>query len=173
MSKQVVIAAALLLAILGSAAFIVAYATGGDHLYEGVGIAVAAAGLCAAALGWAFWIVPGEIVVDEIETYPSSPAERAVENASRRARRARHHAPAAADRAARCVGRLVRCRTGGAVSFARPATRLDALSHALAARRARSRAKTGAFSTSTISTSTRRSPSFRRARSATRNRRQR
>ena len=80
MSKQAVIAAALLLAILGSAGFIVAYATGGDHLYEGVGITVGAAGLCAAALGWAFWIVPGEIVVDEIETYPSSPAERAVEN---------------------------------------------------------------------------------------------
>jgi len=79
MSKHLVIAAALLLAILGSAGFIVAYAIGIDHLYEGVGIAVAAAGLCAAALGWAFWIVPGEIV-DEIETYPSSAVERAVEN---------------------------------------------------------------------------------------------
>jgi quinol---cytochrome c reductase iron-sulfur subunit len=80
MSKQTVIAGALFLAILGSAGFIAAYATGGDRLYEGLGIALAAAGLCAAALGWAFWIVPPEIVTDEIETYPSSPPERAVEN---------------------------------------------------------------------------------------------
>ncbi|HEX3457030.1 MAG TPA: Rieske 2Fe-2S domain-containing protein [Candidatus Baltobacteraceae bacterium] len=81
MSKQTAIAAALLLAILGSAGFIAAYATGGNRLYEGIGIAVAASGLAAAALGWAFWIIPGEIVVDEIETYPSPAEERAVENA--------------------------------------------------------------------------------------------
>src|SRR5581483_1244474 len=74
-------AAALLASIAGSAGFIAAYATGGDRLYEGLAGAVAAAGLCAAALGWAFWIVPDEIVVDEIESYPSPPGERAAESA--------------------------------------------------------------------------------------------
>ncbi len=66
--------------MLGSAGFIAAYATGGSRLGEGLGIALAAAGLSAAALGWAFWIVPDEQVVDEIETYPSSSQERAAES---------------------------------------------------------------------------------------------
>lgn len=79
MNKTAAIAGALLASVLGSAAFIAAYATGGNRLYEGLAGAVAAAGLCAAALGWAFWVVPDEIVVDEIESYPSPPSERAAE----------------------------------------------------------------------------------------------
>lgn len=80
MKRQLVIALGLCASILGSAGFIAAYATGGSRVWEGLGIALAAAGLSAAALGWAFWIVPNEIVVDEIETYPSPPQERAAES---------------------------------------------------------------------------------------------
>jgi ubiquinol-cytochrome c reductase iron-sulfur subunit len=80
MKRQLVIALGLLMSVLGSAGFIAAYASGGSRLGEGCAIALAAAGLSAAALGWAFWIVPDEVVVDEIETYPSSPEERAAES---------------------------------------------------------------------------------------------
>ena len=79
-AKQFGIASALGLAIAGSAAFIAAYVTGGDRLYEGIAITFAAAGLCAAALGWAFWVIPNESVVDEIETYPSPPSQRAAQS---------------------------------------------------------------------------------------------
>jgi ubiquinol-cytochrome c reductase iron-sulfur subunit len=78
--KQIGIASALVTAVLGSGCFIAAYFSGGDRLYEGLAIAVAAAGLSAAALGWAFWIVPQERVADEIETYPSAKSERAAES---------------------------------------------------------------------------------------------
>lgn len=81
MRRETAIAAALGAATLGSAAFIAGYVTTAGRLYEGLSLAVAAAGLSAAALGWAFWIVPPEQVVDEIETYPSSPAERAAQTA--------------------------------------------------------------------------------------------
>ncbi len=80
MKRDGIIASALLLAILGSAAFIAAYFTGGDRLYEGLGIAAAAVGLCIAAAGWAFWIVPEEKVVDEVDTYPSSLDDRATQS---------------------------------------------------------------------------------------------
>lgn len=65
MIKDRVIFAALAVAMLGAVLFIVAYATGGDRLFEGLALALAAAGLSAAALGWAFWIFPDEQVVDE------------------------------------------------------------------------------------------------------------
>ncbi len=81
MRREAAIAAALVAAILGSAIFVVAYFVAADRLYEGLGLALAAAGLCAAAIGWAFWIVPNEQVTDDIETYPSSPSERAAQNA--------------------------------------------------------------------------------------------
>lgn len=81
MRREAAIAAALFAAILGSGVFIAAYVTGGDRLFTGLGAAIAAAGLAAAGLGWAFWIVPHELVVDEIETYPSPPGERAAQNA--------------------------------------------------------------------------------------------
>jgi ubiquinol-cytochrome c reductase iron-sulfur subunit len=80
MKKQATVAFALLVSTLGSVGFVVAYATGGDRLYEGLCLAIAAAGLSAAALGWAFFFVADEIVVDEIETYPSSPGERAAQS---------------------------------------------------------------------------------------------
>ena len=80
MKKDAAIASALFVAILGSAIFIAAYFTTADRLFEGLGLAIAAAGLCAAAVGWAFWIIPDEQVVDEIETYPSPPGERAAQS---------------------------------------------------------------------------------------------
>lgn len=79
--KHGAIGAALIVAILGSAIFIAAYFLGGDRLYEGLGIAIAAAGLAAAGVGWAFWIVPDERVVDELDTYPSPPSDRAAQSA--------------------------------------------------------------------------------------------
>jgi ubiquinol-cytochrome c reductase iron-sulfur subunit len=59
------IAVALILSIVGAVLFVVAYASGGDRLYEGVSIALSAAGLCGAAVGWAFWILPDEQVEEE------------------------------------------------------------------------------------------------------------
>ncbi len=78
--KDRVIAAALLLAMLGAALFIAAYATGGDRVYEGLSFALCAAGLCAAGVGWAFWILPDEHVEDERDDYPSSARDRAAED---------------------------------------------------------------------------------------------
>ena len=77
--RERIIAAALSLTVIGSGGFIAAYATGGSRLYEGGALALAFAGLCAAALGWAFWVVGHEQVVDELEDYPSPAAERAGE----------------------------------------------------------------------------------------------
>jgi ubiquinol-cytochrome c reductase iron-sulfur subunit len=82
--EQIGIASALVIAIIGSGCFIAAYFAGGDRLYEGLAMAVAAAGLSAAALGWAFWIVPPERVADEIETYPSPAGERSAESGEMR-----------------------------------------------------------------------------------------
>ncbi|HEY2555064.1 MAG TPA: Rieske (2Fe-2S) protein [Candidatus Cybelea sp.] len=82
MKRELGIAAALLAAIAGSGGFIAAYATGGDRLAEGISLAVAAAGLCAAGVGWAFWILPAQQVIDEIETYPSDAADRRAEGSA-------------------------------------------------------------------------------------------
>lgn len=81
MRKETTIAAALVVAILGSAIFIAVYFTGGDRLFEGLGLTMAAAAFCASGLGWAFWIVPDEQVVDEIDTYPSPAVQRAAQSA--------------------------------------------------------------------------------------------
>lgn len=72
---------ALVLAMLASIGFIVAYATGGDRLYEGLTLAVACAGFAAAALAWAFGLLPREQVVDVRDEYPSQPALRRDESA--------------------------------------------------------------------------------------------
>ncbi|MBV9720054.1 MAG: Rieske (2Fe-2S) protein [Candidatus Eremiobacteraeota bacterium] len=80
MRKEVAIAAALVTAILGSVVFIAAYFITADRLVEGLAIAVSAAALSAAAVGWAFWILPEEQVVDRIDTWPSSPADRAAQS---------------------------------------------------------------------------------------------
>ncbi|HEY2475277.1 MAG TPA: Rieske 2Fe-2S domain-containing protein [Candidatus Cybelea sp.] len=80
MNRERWIAVALLVAIAGSAGFIAAYATNGGRLPEGLALAVAAAGLCAAAIGWERWILPSEQVTDELETYPSPAGERATQS---------------------------------------------------------------------------------------------
>ncbi len=71
-----IVAIALAVAVLGSIGFIVAYAAGGNHAAEGSALAVATAAFAAAALGWAFGILPHEQVVDLRDEYPSPSAER-------------------------------------------------------------------------------------------------
>ena len=71
-----IVAISLFVAALGSVAFIVAYAMGGDHTFEGSALALATAGFATAALGWAFGILPHEEVVDLREEYPSPRSER-------------------------------------------------------------------------------------------------
>ncbi len=78
--KDRAIAGALLLAMLGAVLFVVSYAISGDRLYEGLSLALSAAGLCGAAVGWAFWILPDEQVVDEHDDYPSAGWDRASED---------------------------------------------------------------------------------------------
>ncbi len=67
---------ALVVAILASLGFIAAYATAGERLYEGLSLAVACAGFAAAALAWAFGLLPREQVVDVRDEYPSAPPIR-------------------------------------------------------------------------------------------------
>jgi ubiquinol-cytochrome c reductase iron-sulfur subunit len=74
--KERAIGAALLLAILGSLGFMTAYARSAGTQWEGVSLAVALGGFLLAALGWAFWIVGEERVVDERDTYPSDESDR-------------------------------------------------------------------------------------------------
>ena len=76
-----IVVVALALAILASAGFVVAYATGGNHRYEGVALAVASAGFAAAALAWVFGLLPPEQVVDARDEYPSTPSLRRDESA--------------------------------------------------------------------------------------------
>lgn len=82
MNRTGAIGAALFVAIVGSGGFIAAYVTSQSRLYEGLSLAVAAAALCSAAAGWAFWLLPPARVVDDIETYPSAPSERVAEAAA-------------------------------------------------------------------------------------------
>lgn len=70
------IAAALLLAIAGSAGFMVAYALHASTQAEGAGLAVALFGFLVAALGWAWRIIGEDQVVDQRDTYPSGDADR-------------------------------------------------------------------------------------------------
>ncbi len=78
--KDRAIAATLLLAMLGAALFIVSYVLNGDRLYEGLSLALSAAGLCGAAVGWAFWILPEEQIEEARDEYPSDPWDRAAED---------------------------------------------------------------------------------------------
>ncbi|MBV9269913.1 MAG: Rieske (2Fe-2S) protein [Candidatus Eremiobacteraeota bacterium] len=73
------VAGALCAAIVGAILFIVAYATGGGRLYEGLSAAFCAAALCAAAVAWARWLLPDETVIDERSEYPSSARDRGKE----------------------------------------------------------------------------------------------
>jgi quinol---cytochrome c reductase iron-sulfur subunit len=78
-AKARAIAAASIVAMLGSLSFVAAYATGGDRVFEGLAVAFAAAGLSGAALGWAFWVFPAERTVEPRETLSSTPQERQAE----------------------------------------------------------------------------------------------
>ena len=93
MKRETAIVFALLAAIAGSAAFIAAYATGGNRLYEGLSLALAAAALSAAAVGWAFWILPPECVVDEIDESRRRPASAPSPRTKRPLQSARSRAP--------------------------------------------------------------------------------
>lgn len=75
-ARERAIAAALVLAILASIGFMTAYARDAGAQWEGAALAVALGGFLLAALGWAFWIVGDERVVDERDTYPSDRADR-------------------------------------------------------------------------------------------------
>lgn len=71
---------ALAIAVLGSAGFIAAYATGDSRLYEGIALACVSAAFATAALAWAFGILPHEQMVDERDDYPSSPVDVVAED---------------------------------------------------------------------------------------------
>jgi ubiquinol-cytochrome c reductase iron-sulfur subunit len=78
--RELAIAGAALLTVIGSGGFIAAYATSENVQWEGLGLGFAALGLCLTALGWAFWILPSAQVVDEIVTYPSPYSERVAQD---------------------------------------------------------------------------------------------
>lgn len=80
--RELAIAFALFLTVAGSGGFIAAYATSESTLYEGIALGCAALGLCVAALGWAFWVLPEEHAVDEIVTYPSSHVEQIAQDSA-------------------------------------------------------------------------------------------
>ncbi len=63
------VAAALLLSIIGSVVFAVGYAVHGGSAAIGLGLVLAAAGLCAAFAVWSFTLVPQEQVVDVREDF--------------------------------------------------------------------------------------------------------
>ncbi|MBV8333262.1 MAG: Rieske 2Fe-2S domain-containing protein [Candidatus Eremiobacteraeota bacterium] len=87
------VAASLAVTIVCSASFIVTYARDGGRLWEGLSLAGAALGLCAAALAWAFGILTAERVEDRIDEYPSPSHERAAESAELREDAARVSRP--------------------------------------------------------------------------------
>jgi len=70
------IAAFLAIAILGSLAFMVAYIMHASIQLEGLALAAALIGFVGAALGWSFWIIGHDRVVDRIDEYPSDSADR-------------------------------------------------------------------------------------------------
>lgn len=71
------IAAGLLLSIVGSVGFMIAYAKSMSTQWEGFALACVFGGLMIAALGWSQWILPYEKVVDLRDTYPQPVEERA------------------------------------------------------------------------------------------------
>ncbi|MGH7736258.1 MAG: Rieske 2Fe-2S domain-containing protein [Candidatus Tyrphobacter sp.] len=77
--RERIVAIFLVAAMLASGGFIAAYVTGGNRLLEGSSLTAVAIFFCAAALGFAFWILPPEQIENEIDEYPSSDAERATQ----------------------------------------------------------------------------------------------
>lgn len=76
-SRERAIAASLLLAIVGSVGFMVAYAKDLSTQWQGFALASIFVGFMLAALGWSRWIIPHEEVVDLRDTVPQSLDERA------------------------------------------------------------------------------------------------
>lgn len=71
------IAASLLLSMLGSIGFMVAYGKQESTQWQGFTLACVFGGFMLAALGWSRWIIPHEQVVDLRDTYPQPVEERA------------------------------------------------------------------------------------------------
>jgi len=71
----------LTVAIVASAGFIAAYATGGSHVDEGIALTAACAAFATAALAWGSGILPREQVTDIRSDYPSAPPMRLDETA--------------------------------------------------------------------------------------------
>lgn len=80
--QERIVAVFLWCAVLGCGGFVAAYATSENRLFEGASLTAVMLFFSAAALGWAFWIVPHEQVVDEIEEYPSPETERVKQTAA-------------------------------------------------------------------------------------------
>lgn len=83
--RERAVAAFLIVAILGAVGFIIAYATAGGRLYEGLSLFASCAGLAAAAAGWALWLLPHERVVDDREEPQSPLSERSAQREEIRA----------------------------------------------------------------------------------------
>ena len=75
--RERTIAAAMLLSIVGSIGFMIAFGKQASVQWEGAALAAVFAGFMIAALGWARWILPYEQVVDLRDTYPQPVEERA------------------------------------------------------------------------------------------------
>jgi ubiquinol-cytochrome c reductase iron-sulfur subunit len=75
--RERAIAAGLLLSMLGSIAFMVAFVKAASTQWEGFALACVFGGLLIATLGWSRWILPHEEVVDLRDTYPQPAEERA------------------------------------------------------------------------------------------------
>lgn len=74
--RERAVGAGLMLSMLGSVGFMVAYAKQAGTQWEGLALCAAFGGLLIAALGWARWILPHEQIVDLRDTYPQPEEER-------------------------------------------------------------------------------------------------
>ncbi|MDQ2663285.1 MAG: ubiquinol-cytochrome c reductase iron-sulfur subunit [Candidatus Eremiobacteraeota bacterium] len=77
MNNERPVAAAFAVSILGSVVFAVAYVAHAGTALLGLGVVLAAGGMCAAFGVWAFTLIPQEQVVDEREDFPADVADRA------------------------------------------------------------------------------------------------
>jgi ubiquinol-cytochrome c reductase iron-sulfur subunit len=75
--RELAIAGALLLSIVGSVGFMVAYARNLGTQPQGLALGVSLVGLTLTALGWAFWILDREQTEDARDTFPSQASDRA------------------------------------------------------------------------------------------------
>jgi ubiquinol-cytochrome c reductase iron-sulfur subunit len=76
-ARERAVAAALLLSIVGSVGFMIAYGLQMGTQWEGFALVLVFAGFLIASLGWARWILKHEEVVDLRDTYPDTDEERA------------------------------------------------------------------------------------------------